>query len=142
MAEIGNAKHFLRVAVALAQLMLQVKDASLILVEAQQKFRLERLDLPAEFGANGSRRSGHHDHAAVDMLAHRFQIEIDGDSPQQIGQGNFPNLLQNDSAGDQFRQFGTVRKGTPASLPMVTRRRIWVCVADGIAIRSSSILCS
>ena len=36
---------------------------------------------------------------------------------------------------------GTARKAVPASLQIATKRSIWGGVADGIAIRISSILC-
>ena len=66
------------VAVAvLGQLMLQVKDPGFILVEAHEQFRFVGPDLPAQFGANGSRSAGNHDHAVPNMLAHRFQVEVD-----------------------------------------------------------------
>ena len=75
--------HRLTVAV-LGKLMLQVKDPGFILVEAQEQFRFVGPDLPAQFGANRSRRAGHHDHAVPNMLAHRLQIEVHRDASQQV----------------------------------------------------------
>ena len=100
------------VAVALRQLMLQVKDPGFILVEAYQKFRFVGPDLPAQLGANRSRGSCDHDHAVANMFADRFQIEIDRDAPQQIRKGNFSRLLQVDTARDQFRQGGDGPEGS------------------------------
>src|ERR1039458_1559364 len=81
-AEVGDTKYLALVAVALGKLMLQVEDPGFILVEAQKKFRFVRPDLPAQFGTDGSRGAGDHDHAVPNMLAHRFQIEVDRDTPQ------------------------------------------------------------
>ena len=50
------------------------------------------------------------------MLAHRFQIEVDRNASQQIGQRNLPNLLQNDPSRDQFRHGGNGAEGDPRLL--------------------------
>src|SRR6202521_615448 len=112
-AEVGDTKCLALAVLALGKLMLQMKDSGFILVEAHKKFRFVRPDLTAQFGTNGSRGTSHHDHAVPNMLPHRFQIEVDRDTPQKIRERNFPNLLQDDSTRDQFRhgRDGSKRSG-------------------------------
>ena len=83
-AEVSDTKYLVLVTVAAGELILQVKDPGFILVEAEKKFRFVRPDLPAQFAADGSCGAGDHDHAVPNVLAHRFQIEVDRDAPQQI----------------------------------------------------------
>ena len=103
--EVGDTEYLALIAAALCQLVLQMKDSGFILIDTQKKFGFIGPDLPAEFGSDGTGGSRYHDHPAPNMLAHRFEIEIDRDPSQEIGEGNFSNLVQDDTTRDQFRHF-------------------------------------